>query len=152
MMVMLLSACGGSGGTTSVSGGHLSAAAYRVHLKTVAKQSDAAEHAVEKGFQSTSVVQLVKVLVAFEAADKRIGDEVAALDAPANAESANAELAKGLHDNASELQALRPKIKKMTSAKAAVAYLTKSPPKKGGQEEDAALAQLKKLGYIKNTS
>jgi hypothetical protein len=152
MMLMLLSACGGSGGTTSGGSGRLSAAAYRVHLKTVAKQSDAAEHAVEKGFQSTSVPQLVTVLTTFEAADKRIGNEVAGLHAPANAESANAELAKGLQDNATELQALLPKIRKMTSAKAAVAYLTKSPPKKGGQEEDTALAQLKKLGYIKNIS
>ena len=45
-----------------------------------------------------------------------------------------------------------PKIKKMPSAKAAIAYLGKTPTTKGGQEIDHALAQLKKLGYIKKVS
>ena len=40
----------------------------------------------------------------------------------------------------------------MPSAKAALAYLSKTPTTKGGNEIDQALAQLKKLGYIKNVS
>jgi hypothetical protein len=115
-------------------------------------ESNSAQHAVEKGFQSTSVPQLVKVLTAFEASEKRIGDEVAALKPPTNAVAANTELAKGQQDTATELQAVIPKIKKMPSAKAAVAYLEKTPSTKGGHEVDSALAQLKKLGYIKSVS
>ena len=144
MVVLLVSACGGSG--------RLSASEYKAHLKTVGKESNAAQHAVEKGFQATSVPQLLKVLTVFGAAQKRIGDEVAALKPPDDAETANTELANGLHDTRSEVQALLPKIKKMPSAKAAIAYLSKTPTTKGGHEIDQALAQLKKLGYIKKVS
>jgi len=143
-LLLLVSGCGGSG--------RLSASNYRSHLETIAKESDAAQHAVEKGFQSTSVPQLVKVLSVFGAVEKRIGDEVAALKPPKDAEAANTELATGQHDTASEVQALLPKIKKMPSAKAAIAYLSKTPTTKGGQEVDEALTMLKKLGYIKKVS
>ena len=141
MTVLLISACGGSS--------RLSASEYRTHLQTVAKESDAAQHAVENGFRATSVPQLVEVLTAFGAAQKRIGDEVAALKPPKDAQAANTELANGLHDTGSEVQALLPKIRKMPSAKAAVAYLSKMPTTKGGSELDQALAKLRKLGYVK---
>jgi hypothetical protein len=144
MMLLLVSACGGSS--------RLSASDYRGHLETIAKQSDAAQHAVEKGFRATSVPQLVKVLSAFGAGEKRIGDEVAALEPPKDAEAANAELAKGQRDTASEVQTVVTKVKLMPSAKAAIAYLTKTPTSKGGREVDQALAELKKLGYIKKVS
>ncbi len=142
--VLLVSGCGGSS--------RLSASDYRTHLETLGKESNAAQHAVEKGFQATSVPQLVTVLTVFGAAEKRTGDEVAALKPPKDAEAANTEMANGLHDTGSEVQALLPKIKKMPSAKAAIAYLGKTPTTKGGQEIDHALAQLKKLGYIKKVS
>lgn len=144
IVVLLVSACGSSG--------RLSASEYRAHLRTVAKESDAAQHAVEKGFRATSVPQLVKVLTVFGATQNRIGDEVAALKPPKDADGANTELATGLHDNGSEVKAVLPKLEKMPSAKAALAYLSKTPTTKGGNEIDQALAQLKKLGYIKNVS
>ena len=144
MMLLLVSACGGSN--------RLSASDYRAHLETIAKESDAAQHAVEKGFQATSVPQLVKVLSVFAATENRIGDEVAALKPPKDAQAANTEAAKGQHDTASEVQVLLPKIQKMPSAKAAIAYLSQTPTTKGGRELDAALAKLKKLGYIKKVS
>jgi hypothetical protein len=144
MVLLLVSACGGSS--------RLSASDYRAHLKTLAKESDAAQHAVEKGFQASSVPQLVKVLSVFGAAENRIGDEAAALKPPKDAEAANTELANGEHDTASEVQAFLPKIKKMPSAKAAIAYLSKTPTTKGGRELDEGLAKLKKLGYIKKVS
>ncbi|HEY2373766.1 MAG TPA: hypothetical protein VGH82_14680 [Gaiellaceae bacterium] len=144
MAVLLASACGGST--------RLSASQYRAHLKTVAKESDAAQHAIEKGFQATSVPQLVTVLTVFESAQKRIGDEVAALKPPKDAEAANTELANGLHDTGSEVKAFLPKVEKMPSAKAAIAYLSKTPTTKGGREIDQALAQLKKLTYIKKVT
>jgi len=143
-VLLLVSGCGGSS--------RLSASDYRAHLETVAKESDVAQHSVEKGFQATSVPQLVKVLSLFGASEKRIGDEVASFKPPKDAEAANTELANGQHDTASELQALLPKIKKMPSAKVAIAYLSKTQTTKGGREVDEALAMLKKLGYIKKVS
>jgi len=98
------------------------------------------------------VPQLVKVLASFATAEKGIGDQVAALKPPKDAEAANTELAKGQHDTASEVHALLPKIEKMPSAKAAIAYLSKTPTSKGGREVDEGLAKLKKLGYIKKVS
>jgi hypothetical protein len=152
-LVLLVSACGGSGSGESGGGSsRLSASAYRAHLKTIAKESDKAQHAVEKGFRATSVPQLVTVLTAFGAAEKRIGDQVATLKPPTNTEAANTELAKGQHDTASEVQALLPKIQKMPSAQAAIAYLGKKSTTTGGHEIDEALAKLKQLGYIKNVS
>jgi hypothetical protein len=153
-LVLLASACGSSGGgaTSGTGSSRLSTGAYRARLKTIAKESNTAQHAVEKGFRATSVPQLVTVLTAFGTAEGRIGDQVAALNPPTNAEAANTELAKGQHDTASEVRALLPKIKKMPSAQAAVAYLSKKSTTKGGHEVDQALAKLKQLGYIKNVS
>ena len=144
VVLLLVSACGGSS--------RLSASAYRAHLATVGKESDTAEHNVEKGFQATSVAKLAKVLTSFAAAEKGIGDEVAGLEAPKDAEAANSELANSLQDSASEADAIVPKIEKMPSAKAAIAFLQKSPETKGGHELDDALVKLKKLGYIKKVS
>jgi hypothetical protein len=155
MLVLLVSACGsssGGGGTGGASNGSLSASAYRAHLQTIAKESNTAQHAVEKGFQATRVPKLVTVLTAFGVEERRIGDQVAALNPPANAEAPNSELAKGEHDTASEIQALLPKIKQMPSAKAAIAYLSKKSTSKGGHEVDQALAKLKQLGYVKSVS
>ena len=104
MVVLLISACGGSG--------RLSASEYRAHLRTVAKESDAAQHAVEKGFRATSAPHLVKVLTVFGTAQKRIGDEVAALKPPKDADGANTELATGLHDTDSEVKAVLPKLER----------------------------------------
>jgi hypothetical protein len=143
-VLLLVSACGGSS--------RLSATEYRAQLKTVGKESNAAQHAVEKGFHATGVPQLAKVLSEFAAAENRIGGEVAGLNPPKDADAANNELANGLHDTASEVQALLPKIKKMPSASAAIAYLSKTPTTKGGNEIDEALAKLKKLGYINEVS
>jgi hypothetical protein len=143
--VLLASACGGGSN-------RLSASAYRAQLKTIAKESDAAQHAVEQGFQATSVPQLVKVLTTFSATEKRIGDQVAALKPPKNAAAANSELASGQRDSASEVHAVLPRVKEMPSTKAAIAYLSKAPTTKGGREVDEALAKLKQLGYIKNVS
>jgi hypothetical protein len=151
-LVLLVSACGSGGGGGAGTSSRLSASAYRAHLKTIAKESDTAQHAVEKGFRASSVPQLVTVLTAFGTAEKRIGNEVAALKPPTNAEAANTEAAKGLQDTASEIQALLPKIRKMPSAQAAIAYLSKKSTTKGGHELDEALAKLKQLGYIKNVS
>jgi hypothetical protein len=152
-LLLLVSACGsGGGGTGGGSSSRLSASAYRAQLKTIAKESNTAQHAVEKGFRASSVPQLVTVLTAFGTTEKRIGDEVAALNPPTNAEAANTELAKGQQDTASEIQTLLPKIRKMPSAQAAIAYLSKKSTTKGGHEIDQALAKLKQLGYIKNVS
>src|SRR5947208_3433803 len=109
-LLLVASACGGSS--------RLSPSAYRARLATIAKDSDAAQGTVEKGFQATTVPQLTKALQSFARVEKRIGDEVAALKPPKDAGQANTELVNGFHDTASEVEALVPKIQEMTTAKA----------------------------------
>jgi hypothetical protein len=149
-MVLLASACG-SGGSDNGSN-RLSPAAYRAQLKTIARESDTAQHALEKAFNAKATSQLVKVLSTFAAAEKRIGDQVDALNPPANAEAANSELAKGLRDTDENVRAVLPHVKNLPTAAAGIAYLRKTPPTNGGKEVDAALAKLKKLGYIQSVS
>ena len=61
-------------------------------------------------------------------------------------------LLTGQHDTASEVRALLPKIKKMPSAKAAIAYLSKTPTTRVAAKSIRLSAMLKNLGYIKKVS
>src|SRR5215510_16072393 len=122
-LVLLVSACGGGGrGTPGTTSSDSSASAYRAQLRNVGKEYEAAQLAALEG---RTVPQFVTVVTAFVAANRRIGAEVAALNPPADAEAANAELAKGMQDEAAELEALLPKIKKMPTGQAVNAYLSK---------------------------
>ena len=91
------------------------------------------------------------VLRRFAAAEDRLGDEVSKLKAPSDAEAANAELARGEHDDAAEIRALLPKLSRYKTVQQAFGFLQRLGHTKGGREEDAALAQLKKLGYTQGS-
>jgi hypothetical protein len=148
--VILVLACAlldGCGGGSS----RLSASAYRTHLATLGKEeADKVQGNVEKALSAKSIGEIQTRLRASATADDRLGDEVSSLKPPKDAETANAELARGEHDTAAAVRSVLPKLAKFTSAKAAIAYLNKVPPK-GGREIDQALAQLKKLGYTKGS-
>ena len=87
------------------------------------------------------------MLRGFAGAEDRIGDEVSKLKAPTNAEAANAELARGEHDDAAEIRAVLPKLARFKSVQQAFGYLQQLGSTKGGHEEDEAIGELKKLGY-----
>src|ERR1051326_7062035 len=95
-----LAVCGLAVGLAGCGGGSgVSKAAYRSELAKISKQSDSAHAAVEQGApKATTGTQVQKVLRRFAGAEHRIGDEVSKLKPPANAEAANAELARGEHD------------------------------------------------------
>jgi predicted nucleic acid-binding Zn-ribbon protein len=142
--VFLLAACGGGGGGNS----QASAATYRSQLAKISQQSDQAQAQVAKGLDAKTIAALQSKLDAFASASQRISDEVAKLDAPQNAQAANAELARGEHDTATATRAASAAVGKMKTTKAALAYLqSKLGNAKGAQELDAAIAKLKKLGY-----
>jgi hypothetical protein len=140
--LVLMTGCGGSS--------RLSASDYRAQLATISKQADKAQGEVERGLRSTSVPQLTRVFTRFAAVENRVGDEVAALKPPKDAESANAQLAQGEHDLATAVRALVGRISKMPDAKAALAFVQKNGPTRAGHEIDQALTQLKNLGYTKS--
>ena len=88
----------------------------------------------------------------FANATQKLGDEVAALKPPKNAEAANALLARGEHDTANATRAVLPQLMKLKSVKAALSFLNKSQGNaNGGRELDQALAELKKMGYAKGS-
>jgi hypothetical protein len=147
LCVVAVGAAGCGGG-----GGRLSKDAYRSKLAKISQQVDAAHAAVGRDApKARRVAQVQTVLRRFAAAESRVGDEVSALKAPKDAETANTELARGEHDDAAEIRALLPKLSKFKSVQQAFGFLQQIGHTKGGQEEDQAVAQLRKLGYTKGS-
>src|SRR5438876_5658606 len=116
----LLAGCGGSS--------HLSGSAYRSRLAALGKEADKAHANVDKLGSAKTVAEIQAGLKAFAAAEDRLADKVSSLKAPKDAEAANAELARGLHDTAYEIRAVLPKLAKFTSPKAAFGFLSKFNP------------------------
>ena len=139
-MVMLLAACGGGNGVSKDE--------YRTELAKISKDAGAAHAEIEQNAPSaTTIAQLQTVLRQFAAAEDRIGDEVSRLKVPDDAKAANAELARGEHDDADEIRVLLPKLAKYKSVQQAFGVLQRLGGSKGGREGDDALAKLKQLGY-----
>jgi len=145
VLVIGVAGCGGGNG-------RLSSAQYKQELGKISKQSDAAHGAVEQSAPNAkTVAQVQTVLRKFAGAEDRIGDEVSKLKAPQNAAAANAELARGEHDDAAEIRAVLPKLARFKSVQQAFGYLQQLGSTKGGQEEDHAIGQLKRLGYTSDS-
>src|SRR5215510_7521353 len=106
---VLLVGCGGKKG--------LSASEYRARLAAIAKEVTPAQANVEKALHATSMVEFRKRLLIFAAASDRLGDEVAKLHPPKNAQKANHALAKGEHDTADEVRTAVAHLSKETSVK-----------------------------------
>jgi hypothetical protein len=141
-VVLLLAACGGGGGS------RLSASAYRAQLAQVKQQAAAAQTDVAKGLQARTIPELQQRLEAFATATHHIGDKVANLKPPANAEAANIQLAEGLHETARATRAASKQITKLHTPQEAISYLEHSPANaKGAGQVNEALKELKKLGY-----
>jgi hypothetical protein len=127
----------------------LSARDYRSELAALARRDAKAHRAVESvARHPKSVAQIRAALSRFADDERRLGDDVAKLKPPKDAESANDLLARGLHDTAEELRAIIPKLASVHSPGAALSLLQREASKvKGGHELDRALTELKAKGY-----
>lgn len=144
LLLALVAGCGGSS--------RLSPSAYRTKLAAIGREAKQAQAQVEQGLHAKSVAELRTRLSSFASAAQKLGDEVAALKPPKNAEAANILLARSEHDTASATRAVLPQLAKLKSVKAALRLLNKSQGNaKGGRELDQALTELKKLGYAKGS-
>jgi hypothetical protein len=142
-VVFLLAACGGSGGPP-----RLSPDAYRNQLAQVKQEAAIAQSHVALGLQAKSLSELRQRLEDFATATDNLGDKVAKLNPPQNADEANTELADGLHETARATRAASEQISKLHSIKEAISYLEHSPAnRKGAHQVDQALTRLKQLGY-----
>jgi hypothetical protein len=138
--VLLLAACGGSS--------RLSQSAYRTRLAQIKQEAASVQASVAKGLQAKTLAELRGRLDAFAESTKRIGDEVAKLKPPENAEAANTELADGLHETARATRDASKQITGLHTPREAISYLEHSPlNKKGARQVDEALTRLKQLGY-----
>ena len=143
-VVFLLAACGGGGGGSP----RLSADAYRAKLAQIKQEAAAAQTHVALGLQAKSLSELRQRLEDFATATSKIGDDVAKLNPPQNAEAANTELADGLHETARATRAASEQVSKLHSTREAISYLEHSPAnRKGAHQVDEALTRLKQLGY-----
>src|SRR5215475_5080415 len=128
IMVLLLAACGGGGNGVSKD-------EYRSELAKISKDAGAAHAAIERDAPSaTTIAQLQAALRRFAAAEDRLGDEVSKLKVPGDATAANAELARGEHDDADEIRALVPKLAKYKSVQQAFGVLQRLGGSKGVRE------------------
>jgi hypothetical protein len=138
--VLLVAACGG--------GSRLSQDAYRTKLAQVKQEAASAQTSVANGLQAKTLAELRGRLDAFAESTQRIGDEVANLKPPQNAEAANTELADGLHETARATRDASKQITGLHTPREAISYLEHSPlNKKGARQVDEALTRLKQLGY-----
>ena len=117
-------------------------------MTRIKSEAASAESNVAQGLHATSLAELRQRIDAFSAATQRIGDEVAKLKPPQNAEAANTELARGLHETAQATHAQSGKIAALHTAQEAIAYLeTTAGNQKGAHDVNEGLAKLQKLGY-----
>jgi hypothetical protein len=143
LITIALAGCGGSGG-----GGTLSKSDYKAKLNVLGHEAQQSQADVQKGLSAKAVAVLHAHLLAFAATAQHLGDEVAALKPPKDAEAANAELASGEHDSARAVRAAAAAIQNSKTPTAALALLQKSLGNaKGAHELDDALTKLKNLGY-----
>jgi hypothetical protein len=142
----LLAGCGGSG--------RLSRDDYRAQLAKIGREADQAHGDLDKVRSASSVTEIRARVTAFADASGRLGDEVASLKPPRDAEAANAELARGEHDTASAIRSdVLPSVAKAKSVDAVAKLFQTEPPAvaKASGELDQALGRLRKLGYTKGS-
>jgi hypothetical protein len=142
LLCVIVAGCGG--------GGRLSRSEYHARLAALANESNAAQANAQQLFEAESVGDLQSRLRQFADAEDRIGDKVDDLKPPKDAEAANAELARGFHDTASEIRDVVPGLSKFSLPAFAIRSLRGSLANSNGSREVAdGLAKLKKLGYAK---
>jgi hypothetical protein len=141
-VALALTACGGSSHKT------LTPAQYKAKLAALGRQDDKAHAGMDNLPHAKSVAAMRSGMRSFAAAERRLGNEVAALEPPANAAAANALLAKGFRDTAGEIGHVLQLLAPAKTPQQALQVLGRAGSSlSGGKELDAALAKLRKLGY-----
>jgi cytochrome c556 len=146
LMSLLLAACGSSGNNTAPTAP--TARNYTQLLATLSKRENGIQSAVQSGLHTTKVSQLQQTLSTYADQQEKVASELSSAKPPSNAQAANSALAKGLNDSVAAVRSVLPRVGKASSVKAAVAILgSDKAAVQAGKEIDAALAELKSLGY-----
>ena len=130
----------------------LSRAAYKRLLADIAREEGRAQKAAQSALSAGSVAELRRGLLTFAADQNRVARRLSSITPPADAQQANTALAKAFAANATATRGFAGKlagVSSMTLARKMIS--TASAARKSGQAIDAALAQLKRLGYTKGS-
>jgi hypothetical protein len=149
---VLLAACGadesGAGDGGNKGSGRLSVAAYKAELAKLDERETKVHAEAEKALKAGSVEEIKSRLEAFAADQEKLGDDLDALNPPANAEAANARVARGARLLATEVQAIVDTLTPNMTPKLALLVVENGLGRaKGSAELDAGLKALSKLGY-----
>ena len=137
--------CGGGGGTTTA----LSKSEYDAQLSAENQKVGQGTQTLRLALESPSrtAAEVASGLESFADVLQGVGNDVAALEPPANAQSANQLLAKGFHDEATDTRQLADKASAAKSGPEAMALLNNAGTSAGGKEVDRAVKHLHALGY-----
>jgi hypothetical protein len=114
----------------------------------VAQDESAAQHRVQAAFHAHTVPQVHAALATFAADQRHVAARLSALTPPADAVAANRQLAHAFDDNAAAVRSVLRKISGVSSVRQALGVIQSDKrAQRVGQEIDAALGKLKKLGY-----
>ena len=148
---LALAACGssnsGNSTTTAMTG-----AQYTQFLRALSQQENQAHHALDQALHGKSVSQIQQGLQAFVSDQANAADRVSGVTPPANAKAANDQLRTAFSDIGASINPVLSQIQTASSPQQAIHMIQQAKgPQQSGQELDAALAQLKKLGYTQGS-
>jgi hypothetical protein len=152
LVLLAVTGCSSSGSsptaTTSPTSTALSGTAYTLALNAISASEDQAHQAVEQALHAKTVAKVQSLLSAFADDQETTAQRLLQLQPPADAASAHAELVKALTDNAAAIRVLVGQLSSAKTAKQAVAMIERDQgASSAGDRIDAALKQLRKLGY-----
>lgn len=148
--LIVAAGCGSSssGGAAVATPTPLTKAAYTKDLHNVAQEENRAQQTVSAAFHAKTVGKIRAALSAFADDQRQAAAQLDSLTPPADAVTPNAALAKAFSDNAAAITALLTQLAHTTDVKQALHMIQTDPAaQRVGREIDAALKQLKRLGY-----
>jgi mannose-1-phosphate guanylyltransferase len=149
MACVVLAACGSSNNSSSTAT-PLTPQQYKQFLRRLSQREDRAHVGLEQSLHGKGVPQLKQALITYASDQESVASELSAVKPPQNAQAAQAQLEKASRDTAVAIHAVIPKVAQANSLQAALLVIQSAKgAQRAGQETDAALAQLQKLGYTK---
>jgi len=143
-----LVACGSDNSSTTAT--PMTAQQYTQFIKRLSQQEDQAHHALDQALHSKNASQIQQGVQAFAADQTDAANKVSNVTPPANAKAANDQLEKAFRDLSASISAVLPQIQSASSAQQVMQVIQSAKgPQQTGQELDAALAHLEKLGYTR---
>jgi hypothetical protein len=150
-------ACGSGGATRSsapaaTAGRSLTASQYSSELAAIARREDRAQATVQRAFRARSVSEIARLLRGFAADQQAVAADLANLSPPPDARGANIDLTRAFRDNAAAVRMVAGRVARAKTPRAALALITSATAaRRSGQEIDAALSRLRKLGYTRGS-